>query len=95
MDIGHVAQVDDSIADLLDRDVVESVDGDGCGIGLDHEIDGADLLIADRQHDVLGRKRVGHIGGGQAMLQQFSFIEIDLDIRRGAPIGRRYRDARD
>ena len=29
------------------------------------------------------------------MLQQFGRVEVDLDIRLGAPIGRRYGDARD
>ena len=28
MDVGHVAQIDHGVADLLDRQVVEAVDGD-------------------------------------------------------------------
>ncbi len=67
----------------------------GVALVCDHVVDGADLLIAGRQHDVLVRQRMADVGRRQAVLQQFGRVEVDLDIRLGAAIGRRYGDARD
>ncbi len=95
MDEGHVPQVDHCIADLLERKVVEGVDGERRRVCRHHVIDGADLLIAGRQHDVLSCERATHVGGGQPVLQQLGLVEIDLDILRCATVRRRYGHTRD
>ena len=86
MHVGDVAQGDDCATHSLDRQVVEGGDLDRTGIGPDHVVERANLLIAGRQHHILRAQRVRHIHRRKPVRQQLSLIEVDLDVQRSATI---------
>ncbi len=93
MDVGYVTQIDYRVADLLEREIVEGFDLERRGIGLHHEVEGADLLIACRQDDILRRQGGADIRRREPMRQKLGLVEVDLDVRRRPAVGRRHRGA--
>ncbi len=86
VDIGDIAQIDDGVAHLSDRDVVERVDIDRGGVGCHQEVELADFLVARRQHQILGGERLCHVFRRHPVLQQRLLVQIDLDDQRGTAV---------
>jgi hypothetical protein len=74
INIGHVANRDHSSIRLFDRQFVEGRDIHRRGVRLNQVVDGADFLVARRQHDVLLRQRVLHVLRGQSVSEQLVLI---------------------
>ncbi len=90
MDMGDVAHEDRAAVDLLDRQMVQRLDGVGAVIDRQGIILAADLGVAGGQDDVLVVEGGGDVGRGQAARVQRLLVEVGHDDARLAAIGRRH-----
>ena len=91
--VGHVPKIDRRAADLLDRKVVQFLDGSGCAVEIDVVFKLTDLRRAGRQYQVLQIHRVHHIGRRQALRLQQRRVQIDHHLALFAAVGIRDRRA--
>ncbi len=88
MHVADVAHEDDRVVDLLDRQIVDSLQHDRAGVERHVPVELADLGVAGRQNQVLRPHGVEHVVGGNAMGLHALLVEIDLHLQNLAAIGR-------
>ncbi len=86
-DVGDVADVNRRAVDLLDREVVQSVEDVGAAVQPDVVFAVADLLRAGGEDDVLRVERVRSRPPGEAFAEEFLRIDIDHDLARLSAVG--------
>ncbi len=91
----NVVQVDNGAVGFLHRKVVDPVEQRWAGIQRDVPVELADLGVAGRKNEILGRDGVDHVVGGDAVRLHGLLVEIDLGLQDFAAVGRRNRGAGD
>ena len=86
--IGHVTDIHHRTIHHPDRQLAQLLDGRGCVVQPHRVFQAANLLVADRQNQVLRRQRVGDVLRRQAARVQRLHLEVDLDQPLLAPIGK-------
>ena len=95
MHVGDIAQRDDRAVDLLHRKVVDPVEQHRARVERDVPVELADLGVTGRQHEILRRDRVDHVGRRHVVRLHGLLIEVDLRLENLAAVGGRHRRAGD
>ena len=91
MRIGDVADEHGRPADDADRQVVQFVQTLRRSVEVDDVFEVADLLRADGRDDVLAADRVDDVLRRKSVGLQFILVDVDLDLKGLASVGRRDR----
>ena len=82
MNIGHVAHVDGSIANSLDRNIVERGNNFWFRVEPHHVFPVVKAEVSAGQGQVLGRHRIHDFFGRNAMSQKLFWLHIDHNLPR-------------
>ena len=91
VDVSDIAHVDNRAVDLLDRHIVDGLDGSRAGIQPDVPVEAADLRGAGRDDQVLLRQRVRYIFGENSIRLHRLQIKVRLHRAIEPTIGNRHR----
>ena len=92
---GHVAQMDIGVAVSLDRNFVEILDFQCRRIRQHKPVDGLELDVPARQHQILPGNGLVDVVRGEVPGQEFLLIEIDHDLHILPSVGVRQDRAGD
>ena len=88
MRVGHVAQIDYRVVDLLHRQIVDVLQQNRAGIERDVPVEFADLGVAGRQHKILRRYGVDDVIRRYVVRLHGVLIEVDLGLENFSAVRR-------